>query len=212
VEKRFIITSLVNYLSEPLSYTQVRSVFSPEERACQTVYTISSIREKIPAAKIMLLEMGLKKKLPHNIGNIVDDYLYLGEIELVRQACDSPFKGFGEAVGLIHAKRYLPSEQVFYFKISGRYFLTEHFCVDEWNLQKFNVRNNGTDISTRLYGFPCVFFELYFHALTQSLPLLLENQCIEHVLPNFIPERAIHSLEHLGVGGKVAPTGEYLEE
>jgi hypothetical protein len=160
----------------------------------------------------MLLEMGLKKDLPYNICNVVDDYLYLGEIEMVRQACDSPFKEWGEAVGLIHAEKLTSSPEVFYYKISGRYFLTDNFREDEWNIQKFNVRKYGMNISTRLYGFPGGFFNIYFQALTQSIPLLLENQCIEHVLPMFIPEENIHGLEYLGVGGRVAPTGEYLEE
>jgi hypothetical protein len=53
---------------------------------------------------------------------------------------------------------------------------------------------------------------IWFQALTQSIPFLLENQCIEHVLSRFIPEKAIHDLEYLGVGGRVSSTGEYLEE
>jgi hypothetical protein len=195
-----------------LSYTVTRSIFSLEQRALQTLQTINSIRQKVPAAKIILLEKGLTQDLPYDISDMVDIYSYIGGSEIVRTACDSKFKGFGEAVGLIFAQELLKDEDAFYLKISGRYSLIDSFQLEKWDFNKFNFLKSQLGVSTVLYGVPYELMSIWFQALTQSIPFLLENQCIEHVLPRFIPEKAIHGLECLGVGGRVSPTGEYLEE
>ena len=51
-----LITSVINTPKKPLSYSNVRSVFTREERYEQTKKTIQSIREKIPNYKIMIVE------------------------------------------------------------------------------------------------------------------------------------------------------------
>jgi hypothetical protein len=51
-----LITSIIKPPNTPLSYISVRSVFTIEERFEQTKHTIQSIREKIPGAKIFIVE------------------------------------------------------------------------------------------------------------------------------------------------------------
>ena len=51
-----LITSVINTPNKPLSYSNVRSVFTREERYEQTKKTINSIKEKIPDCKLMIVE------------------------------------------------------------------------------------------------------------------------------------------------------------
>ena len=51
-----LITSVINTPNVPLSYSNVRSVFTREERFKQTKKTIESIKEKIPDCRLMIVE------------------------------------------------------------------------------------------------------------------------------------------------------------
>src|SRR3989344_7875980 len=57
VEYCFIITSVIYPKpGKQVQYNGIRSIFSPEERAEQTLRTVESIRLKVPGAKIILVE------------------------------------------------------------------------------------------------------------------------------------------------------------
>ena len=49
-------TSIINTPDIPLSYSNIRSYYTNEERFQQTVNTIKTIKDKIPNAKIMIVE------------------------------------------------------------------------------------------------------------------------------------------------------------
>ena len=42
-----IVTSVINTINEPLSYTETRSVFTAEQRFEQTIKSIESIKKNI---------------------------------------------------------------------------------------------------------------------------------------------------------------------
>ena len=52
----FIVTSSIQSTDKPLTYSATRSVFSNEERFRQTMYTISSIKNNYPDAKIYIVD------------------------------------------------------------------------------------------------------------------------------------------------------------
>jgi hypothetical protein len=52
-----LITSVICIENKPLSYTNVRSIYSHQERFEQTKKTIETIREKIPNAKIFVVPL-----------------------------------------------------------------------------------------------------------------------------------------------------------
>lgn len=211
-ETVFIITSVIFPSQKPLSYTPVRSFYTPDERVKQTIETIESIRLHYGDAFILLLEMGLKEDIPADLKSKVNKFIFIGNKKIVRWACDSKHKGLGEAVGLIAAKKALSCLGDYYFKISGRYFLTKNFNPEVWGNESFIVRKYGEDISTRLYGFPKKLFSAWQMALWKSVPFLFAGQQIEHVLPRFLPQDHIQSIKVLGIAGTVAPNGEFLEE
>jgi hypothetical protein len=208
----FIITSVIHFSQKKLIGSAVRSVFSPEERTIQTIKTIKSIREKIPGATVILLEMGKEKNLANLLTTAADRYVYLGNKPLVRWSVNSKLRGFGEAMGLIAAAKELDSGTDFYFKISGRYFLTDEFKPGEWNGDRLVARKYGQGISTRLYGFARALFPAWQTALKRSLPQLYRGRSIEDVFPlKFGPEK-IRDIKKLGLAGFVGPDGSLLEE
>jgi len=175
---------------------------------------IESIRKMVPGSKILLVEAGLKSLLPLGVSALADEYFYAGDNFLVRRACDSIFKGLGEAVSLLAALKYLkkiPAD--FYFKISGRYFLNENYDGQKWDLQKFNILGTGKLMSTRLYGFPAKMTLLWQMALLLSLPLMFFNRSLEYTMRLFIPQKSVHYLTgKIGIAGFVASNGMVIDE
>lgn len=199
----FVVSSIIHCSTNPLSYSQVRTVFTPEERAKQTIHTIESIRLKVPEASILLVETGLEHA-PVQVRGRVDRYLYIGNRRLVRQAADGPHKGYGEAVSLVLANRQIQSLQPDYcFKLSGRYFLNEHFQIANWNQNYFTAKKGPGWFSTTLYGFPFSQYGLWRSSLKKAIPFLRQGEAIENAMWRLFPDA--HHIETLGVSGIVAP-------
>lgn len=208
----FLITSVIYFKNNPLSYTKTRSVFSSQERVIQTINTVSSIRKILPLATIILVESGLREELPEGLDSLVDKYVYLGNQTLVRLACDSRFKGIGEIVSLIYSSKYIPDNADMIFKISGRYYLNDRFDIKRWTGQYFMARKYDNDISTRLYALTKVFLSRWRCALFLSLPFLLTGQSIERILSKLIPDNYIQVIKPIGVSGLGAAFGDQQED
>jgi len=208
----FVITSCIYFIDKPLSYSSVRSQYTPKERLQQTYKTINSIRLKCPSARIILLEVGKNDELLSELKNKVDDYLYLGNHFLVRLAIDSKWKGLGEAVSLIKANKHISNKGNFFIKISGRYFLNKNINLQSWDPQKFNFFEKNQVYSTRLYGFPKNLYKEWQHTLIKSIPYLLANNSIEMVLKKFLDREKINFLQRLGVSGFASSSGGLIEE
>ncbi|MFJ7684935.1 hypothetical protein [Peribacillus butanolivorans] len=206
----FIVSSAINITTNPLSYTSVRSTFSAEERAKQTLNTIQSIRTAMPESKILLIETGKARNLPYNIEFAVDKYLYLGNERIVRDAVDGPYKGLGEICGLYLADQWIRHFNAdYYFKLSGRYYLNENFPINDWTGNGYTGRFGGGNMLTVLYGFPNRLYNNWRHALVQSQPGLLRGEAIESALPRYF-EQSIFNLTELGVSGCVSHHGGFV--
>ena len=210
----FVVTSVLGYTSKPLSYSSARSLYAPEERAAQTLNTLLSIRKHhSKKCKIIVAELGLDKKITVDVlGGSVDSIIYLGNNLLVRWACDSKYKGLGEAVGLLTASRYLKNKGAFYYKVSGRYCLTDKYNIMSWDRARFNFKGYNADISTRLYGFPDKLFSSWQKALFKAIPQLMLGNQIETALPKYLPRENINFVSSLGIEGRIAPDGCYVIE
>lgn len=208
----FIITSVIHFSSKKLSGSTTRSVFDPAERSLQTIKTIASIRERMPAADIILLEMGKEKNIAEELVRMVNRYVFIGDRKWVRWAVNGKRRGLGEAMGLVAAKNELDTGAAFFFKMSGRYFLNDQFIPGLWKGDIFQAKKYEKGISTRLYGFSRVFFNDWQKALKQSLWKLYWGSSIEDVFPRKFGRQRIQDIKTLGLAGYVAPDGEYLEE
>lgn len=210
----FIIPSVIYSASGPLSYTPVRSVYSPEERALQTKDGIKSVRLKVPGSKIILVELGLKKTLPYGLDTIADEYIYAGENKAVRRIVDGPNKGHGEAVALLltdgPSKKFGPR---YFFKLSGRYKLNDRFNLNGWFSVKDGLaakKYSNSCVSTRLYGFHADFYPEWRSGIIRAIPDLRFGWAFEDTLPKFV-KKIVH-METLGVSGHIAPFGTGIVE
>ena len=209
----FIVVSVIYFKDRRLSYSRVRSKFSPLQRAEQTLTTIRSIRQRVPGAKILLVEAGLGRDLPLNLAAQADEYIFLGDHFFVRRCVDSVFKGLGEAAALLAARRYIYSPAAdFYFKISGRYYLNDNFNPAAWPPADFVCRRYGRGISTRLYGFSRQGLGRWLWSLVLSIPLLLVNRSIEQTMPFFLNHKNLRALDKLGLSGYGSAFGEVFNE
>lgn len=210
----FIVTSVVSPTTKPLCYNPIRSIYTPEERADQTLNTILSIREQhSKECKIVVVELGLNKNIAFDsLAREADTILYLGDLFWVRWACDTKFKGLGEAVGLLAASSYLKDKGSYFYKISGRYYLTQDYNKSLWDRSLFNFKRYNEDVSTRLYGFPIECFNYWQRALAKAIPFLMFGKQIESALPKFIPKEYVNYMGQLGIEGHVGPKGFLLNE
>lgn len=211
VETCIFVTSLIYVKDRKLTYG-VRSVFNAEKRAEQTLATIKSIRERAPAATIVLIEAGLREDIPAAVRAAADTYIYVGGSKLVRLACDSPFKSLGETVLLLAGYKALPNAKR-YFKMSGRYWLNNEFNQAAWQGDNFSFYYIRTDfISTRLYSFSIAAKRRWRFALIKSLPYLFLDYPIEFLLPKFVAAKYITKINRVGVSGLDGVTGAEIKE
>lgn len=211
----FLITSVIySKTAKTVSYGSARSVFTPEERAEQTLRTIESVRQKVPGARVVLIEAGLQENLPYNLAQKADKYIYLGNKKIVRWACDSTFKSLGESFMLLYAVKYT-GDYDFYFKISGRYFLDENFDINAWKQGQFVLYfrpDLDEYISTRLYGFRKEMKKEWKYALIKGLPFSLIGYAIENTLAKFIPKKYVYRISKMGVTGIGASLNDIMKE
>lgn len=126
-----VITSIIKPPTTPLSYTNNRSIYSSDERFEQTKHTIQSIKEKIPNCKILLVECSnLDDNQYQYLTTQCDYFINLIDNEICKLKCYSISKALGEATMTMEAINYINLNNIkydYFFKISGRYYLSEMF-------------------------------------------------------------------------------------
>ena len=216
-----IITSVIHqpkssYPQKPKPF----GIFNSEERFKQTFRTIDTIRNHIPQSYIILVEGSeLSNDERTHMRTYVDD-IYETNI-------DNYSKSAGEAT-LIY--RYLMSDKFndikediqTLSKISGRYYLTEKFNWNNLPHTKFIVKFINKSwlghpaYYTIYYCIPKNYIDYFTNGLHQYI---LSNEFnigwpdIEHCFYHFdvILAREKFSPEILGVAGRQAPNGQYIE-
>lgn len=160
-EDLILITSVIKPPNLPLSYTSKRSIFTSEERFEQTKKTIESIKEKIPHAKILIVECSYLTidELDYFTKNC-DYFLNLYNDDHLRNCVHSCSKSLGEGKMTISALQYLIENNIKYdnfFKISGRYYLSGNFLYDNFKNNDIVIKYINNDVSnvfTALFKLP----------------------------------------------------------
>ena len=175
-----LITSVINTPNNPLSYSNVRSVFTREERYDQTKKTIESIREKIPNCKIMIVEctdftLEEKEYFERNC----DYILNLWDKKELHPHIFGISKADGEGTMMIQSLKHIIENKFEYnnlFKISGRYFLNSSFDYELYNNNNniFKKIENICNICTVLYKITSSF--------THTLLIYLEHPLIKEAM------------------------------
>ncbi len=202
-------TTMVNY-SKPLSYTPTRSVYTHQERYEQLLYTIESIKSRLPQAFVLVAENS--EKLPEEYHKGIEkaaDHL-LRCYDTVRT--DSQHKGMGEAGCLlsgIRAAMKLKIEFDYFFKISGRYYLTDEFDVKRYLVDSKHVAffqpPNENGVSTVLYCIPREMMPM-FQTWLQKVG---GETSMENYMYEFSKPYAIY-VKPQGAAGRIAVDGFLL--
>lgn len=216
-----LITSVINTGKVGWSYTQIRSSYSPEERYNQSLQTIDSIRKYLPGAKILFVECSeIPEEYTMTLMSKVDYFINQYDIAEAREAClETNKKGFGEAVQTKLAIEYIIQNKLHFnrfFKISGRYFLTDKFVSDRYRTDVYtfkkraNTGNHIVSISTVVYSFPISFLHDFYSRITIVVDYYKTHgpRGYEELLPVICEPR--HEIDVIGAAGLVAVNDEYF--
>lgn len=215
-----LITSVINTPNNPLSYSNIRSIYTPQERFNQTKNTINSIKTKIPNYKILIIECS-KLDLEHEdyLKNNSDYYINVYDNEIIRNQIYHYSKSLGEGTMTIEAIKYINYNNIIYknlYKVSGRYMLTDQFCYSKFNndmivMKKINDSNEN--IFTGLYKLPSRYVNKFLIYLEQKKDIMY--QCIGYEV---LFSMFLHTISNndkvyvnpIGLEGYVTVDGSYF--
>ena len=219
-----LITCKIIVSKNPFSYTNNRSVYTPEERFNQTLETINSIKEFIPNVFIVLFD---NSKLDSNnymyimLKQRVDLFInILNNKELNYYTDVYQYKAFGDIAQQIEFYNlFLKFTELnkikYFFKISGRYIINKKFNYSLYDNNK-NIFKKNIHILDKEYYYTS-FFKLDKSILNEyfiKLKNLLDNKdkyenkysdC-EVILPNLIIDK-ISLLDNLGITQRISVYG-----
>lgn len=197
--------------SNPLCYTNIRSVYTADERYKQELETLKSIREKDKNSYIILCEQSSIepekeiefKKYIHKYYNFSNDI----EISFQR---DSPYKGPTELMSLLRVINDLSEKEInninFFIKVGGRYTLTDKYNIENFDKNYINVYKSSDAICTVLYAIPVKFLMEFKKMLEKTISITKNSPIsIENIL--FSDCKNLNILNYIGIKGNVAVNG-----
>jgi len=179
----FLITSAIN--------TKF-GVYNSDQRIQQTLNTVQSIRQRVPAARIILLEMSaisLTEQQKQQLLDAVDNILDFTTDPVVQQLYHSTENWdivknvtevmcFNKALKqLTQTNQLVDSQRI--FKISGRYLLSDDFDIgyyDQYSVQSHIVVSKSRDSQ---FDFATTQIERQFMSRLWSWPTVLTAEIIE---------------------------------
>jgi len=216
-----LITSILYVPNTPLSYINIRSVFTPEERFDQTKKTIQTIRDKIPNSKIFIVECSHLSEEQNNYFINNSDYFFnLIENEEAKNNVHSISKALGEGTMTMAAIDYLQQNNIVFdnfFKITGRYWLSENFHYFNFDNENIVVHyiNYDYNTSTSLYKLHkndvwhfCEFLKTNIHLMHQCIGYeVLFAMFLKTHNPN-----KISCMDKIGVNGYISVSNDYIDD
>jgi len=216
-----LITSVICIENKPLSYTNVRSIYSHQERFEQTKKTIQTIREKIPNAKIFVVECSnLNQDISNYLIQNSDYFLNLYEYEKIRNNTTSISKSLGEGTMTICAINYIKNNNIEYdnfFKITGRYWLSENFVYNNFinnDIQIHYINNDVNNVCTSLYKLHKINIDEFIDFLNRNLQLMYQCIGYEVLFAMFLKEVKSNNIIHLnkiGVNGYISVSHDFAD-
>lgn len=208
----WIISSAIVTQETALSYTNVRSVFTPKERFEQTKKTVESIQALPSGSGILLVDAtmngnGLNDLFSSNPGVFVVE---ISDLPFLKLACQSPLKGLGEALTVLGVTQAPYIRQSGFWKISGRYSLAND-CLAAFNEHPEGITaviSNGS-MNTTCYSVAPKSVNAFRFALRKTVRRLLLGVALEGALgQEFRGNRDLQSVDRIGIEGLIAVNGQ----
>ena len=200
----FLVTSVIHVpaSTDPWQTT----VYSSFDRYEQTLETIRVIRDKVPFARVVVLEGSAQKVCFET----ADETIHFPVHRLA--------KSVGEATLLINFlenRTDIIERSSIIFKISGRYTLTDRFDIRRFSKSKITINRSIRDWSwnddktvclTMLFAFPPCVRDMMIERLKF---VQTRGPDIEHSITYGFHD--FKNVDVLGIRGALAPTGEIID-
>lgn len=215
-----LISSVIKTSSNPLSYINTRSIYSHEERYEQTKQTIQSIKEKIPGAKIIMVECSDLSDEIEYLRNNTDYFLNLYDDPEKKECIQSRSKSLGEGTMTFSALEFIIQNNIEYdnlIKISGRYWLSEKFNYDNFNNTDIVVKyidGNQHNVNTALYKLPKNVIHDFKNFLENNYQKMVNCIGYENLFANFLKEHKyvnIRVVNPIGLSGLISVSNDFFE-
>lgn len=226
-----LITSIIDIPNKPLSYTNVRSVYTPIERFQQTKRTIESIKSYMRVGdrelKIMIIECSNfgkwdeGKEMEKYLIDNTDYYINLWDRVELHEKIFGLSKAMGEMTLIKELIKYIRNNGLIYeniYKISGRYEVLETIDMSKyWNrMNVFYYYEEHKIVSTVLYKIRYENIEEFDEFIDDSQELCRRCLSLEVIFMNYIKKlmdknKNIYLLtKRLDVTGNIAVDGNKL--
>ena len=205
--------------SNPLCYSARRSIYTNEERFCQLIDTIESIKkyviEKSPNVyDIIIYEKSTLEKDQYNFltGNYPEIKLILETDPVVLAQRDSPFKGPAELMCL---KKILESKDIvnnydIVFKVVARYRFNKNFTPCVYTPENIFVKKAAEGvIFTGFISIPVKLKDIYISHLEKVIDQT-KNKPISIEAIMDLPEHTVYVDGLLGVEGNIGVDGNFF--
>ena len=197
-----LITSVINCTNIPLCYHNIRTVFNIQERYKHTLRSIETVKKYIPNVEILFCEcsdLANYNNIEEHIKNNVDYYCNFYNNEKIKNAVNSPYKGYGEAnliLGGISIIETLIKKGAIYnnlFKLSGRYYINNNFDYNKFN----NNTNNFTFWDGSINSYSTIFYKININNINSLNNIDIIYKFKNILLNMFNNLKTGHSIEFL---------------
>ena len=156
-----------------------------------------------------------------NIMEKVDYYANFNNIDEIRDAVNSEFKGYGEASILLKAFEVISKlendEELVeinnIFKLSGRYFLNDDFNINNFDNNGYNNfcywDNSAISLSSLFYKIDSNDVNLFKASLEKSIEELKNNNSLESCMYKYF-KKNIKIIEKMDVSGFLSTEGYFF--
>ena len=214
-----LITSVVKIPNKKLSYTNIRSVFTSNDRFEQTKKTIESVKNKIPNSKIFIIECSnLTEEHEKYFKNNSDYFLNLYGNDNIENTIYGESKSLAEGTMTIKAIEYIFHNNIHFdnfYKISGRYWLSDKFDYNIFNnnhniFKKIN--NDVNNINTTFFKLTSENIDILYNFLKQHINDMKKCIGYEILFGKFIKIiNAVKFIEIIGIEGYVSVCGSHFK-
>ena len=228
VKNMVLITSVLytlNYVGKnkdinqsSVKHSMSKSIFTHEERFEQTKKTIERAREYIPDCDIFFMECSPLSVEHHKyLAENTDYFFNLYDTEL-RGRMFTASKAMGEGTLTEYALGYMFQSKIKFdnlFKFSGRYYLDERFCYDNWNNDRIVIREfpASKSVFTFLYKMTREHALDWLHFLIASEDNFRKCVGYENIYGAFV-EKWVNDaiiIDCFGIEGFISPDGSHVK-
>jgi len=213
-----LITSKIKTSNNPLTYSDIRTIYTPTERFNQTIETIKSVKKYIPDYYIILFDNSIFYNEEKEIlTNSVDLFVNITDNEKLNDFTNNnPNKAYGEICQTYFSIPYISKININnFFKISGRYVLNDEFIYSKFN-NNSNIFKKNMIIPELNYYYTCLYkiannnINKYFDVITELFNTINISNCYENISYEiFFPKKIIFKqIDTLGLIERIAVRNE----